>query len=320
MTTGDILQISTAAEFDSAALAVFRHQAAACEPYRQYLSAVGISPEDISRIDQIPYLPIEIFKSHRVYCAESEPETVFTSSGTSASRHHIAHLADYEAVFTRAFELFYGPAADWEIHSLLPCYEERGGSSLVYMVDCLARKGRPDAPNRLLIGVSYALLDLGAEMFARGERLPKGTVVMETGGMKGRREEMSKAQLHKTLRDAFGVSEIHSEYGMCELTSQAYSLGGGRFFAPPWMRVSVRDLVDPFDVHYVASDYPDSRGGPNTSGDAIRGGVNIIDLGNLHSCAFIQTGDVGRVFPDGSFALDGRIAGSDVRGCNLLTE
>ncbi len=285
---------------------LFRRQSSECPPYRDYLAAIGVAPESVSSAPEIPYLPIEIFKTHRVYCGTGEPEAVFTSSGKSSSRHYVARLADYEKTFTRAFEFFYGDPAGWEIRSLLPCYQERGGSSLIYMVDGLQRKGLPDAPQRLLIGVSYALLDLAES----GDQLPAGTIVMETGGMKGHREEMSKEQLHRMLCDAFGLTEIHSEYGMAELTSQAYSREGGIFQAPPWMRISVRDLMDPFDVRR-----------PETTGcDNIRGGINIIDLANLHSCAFIQTQDVGRVMADGSFTIDGRIVGSDIRGCNLLVQ
>jgi hypothetical protein len=323
MNLDDILNIATPEEFDRAALEVFRAQAAACAPYRQYLELIGVRAADVERVDEIPFLPIELFKSHHVWCGEGEPEAVFTSSATGgqgASRHPIASVEDYARVYTRGFELFYGPAQRWSIFALLPSYLEREGSSLVLMADGLIKQGRgggfylrdharlladmaSDSGPRILLGVSYALLDLAEEMASRGEKLPEGTIVMETGGMKGRREEMPKAAMHATLQAAFGVPEIHSEYGMAELMSQAYSAGEGVFRTPPWMRVQARDLADPFDVR---------REG--------RGGIDITDLANLHSCAFIQTQDVGMVSEDGSFSIEGRVARSDIRGCNLLVQ
>jgi hypothetical protein len=314
-----ILNISTTEEFNRLALEVFRRQAVECVPYREYLAMVGIDSGEVVSVGQIPFLPIELFKSHKVWCGEGEPETVFTSSSTSGegeSKHYIAHAADYEQVYTRGFEIFYGDVREWSIYALLPSYLEREGSSLVRMADGLIKKGRgggfylydhdrlmadlkADGGKKILLGVSYALLDLAE----RGERLPAGTVVMETGGMKGRREEMSKAGMHAILQEAFGVETVHSEYGMAELMSQAYSAGEGVFRTPPWMRVAVRDLADPFEV---------LREG--------RGGINITDLANLHSCAFIQTQDVGTVAADGSFTVAGRVAKSDIRGCNLLVQ
>jgi hypothetical protein len=232
----------------------------------------------------------------------------------------VARLADYERTYLRGFEMFYGPASLWSVYALLPSYLEREGSSLVKMAGGLIARGRAagrgggfylydherlladmsaDAGPKILLGVSYALLDLAEEM--AGRSLPPETIVMETGGMKGRREEMSKERMHGVLKSAFGVDGIHSEYGMAELMSQAYSASDGVFGTPPWMRVSVRNLTDPFDVR---------REG--------RGGVNIADLANLSSCAFIQTQDLGRLAPDGTFTLEGRVARSDLRGCNLL--
>ncbi len=336
MTSDNILSIATSEEFDRTAMEIFRRQAAECAPYREYLEPVGIDPRSIRSADEIPFLPIELFKTHRVYCGESEPEAVFTSSATGGegpSRHYIAHTADYERVYMRNFEMFYGPAERWSIFALLPSYLEREGSSLVRMADGLIRRGRAagrgggfylhdhdrlladmatDSGSKILLGVSYALLDLAEEMAGRGEKLPPETIVMETGGMKGRRKEMSKAQMHGILQDAFGVSEIHSEYGMAELMSQAYSAGKGVFRTPPWMRIAVRDLVDPFDVRRAPS--------PEHGSPTLRGGINIIDLANLNSCAFIQTSDVGRVAADGTFTIDGRVARSDIRGCNLMVD
>jgi hypothetical protein len=346
---------------------IFLHQATACPPYKEYLEAIGFDLRDIERIagsgqiEDIPFLPIELFKTHRVYCGggsdgadggsgfgggsdsgfgfgggsgapKPEPEAVFTSSSTTGegvARHYVARLSDYERIFTRGFELFYGDAARWSIYALLPSYLEREGSSLVYMVDSLMRRGRgggfylrdharlmadmaADRGPKILLGVSYALLDLAEELTARGWRFPADTIVMETGGMKGRRAEMTKAAMHGVLANAFGVTEIHSEYGMAELMSQAYSAGGGVFRTPPWMRVLVRDPADPFDVRGAEDASIPERG--------IRGGVNIIDLGNRNSCAFIQTQDKGTLLPGGNFTIDGRIAGSDIRGCNLLVQ
>lgn len=318
MTIKTITNIKSGEEFEHLALQLFRLQAERCAPYRDYIALLGISPEAVERVEDIPFLPIELFKSHDVYSGEGEPEIVFTSSntgGTTASRHLMQSLDDYRTAFTSAFESFYGATEGWSIYGLLPNYLEREGSSLVYMVDELIRKAgsggfylndyerliadmAADDKPKILLGVSYALWDL-AERYA--PKL-KDTVVMETGGMKGRRKEITKGELHKILCDGFGVDKIHSEYGMAELTSQAYSSGEGIFRTPQWMRVLVRDVNDPFD-HAPSGN---------------RGGIDIIDLANLSSCAFIQTQDMGSKLDDGSFMIDGRIAGSDIRGCNLL--
>lgn len=321
--TDDILNIGDDAAFERMALQLFRFQAEHCKPYAEYLRLAGYNANDIQRINQlrnVPFLPIGVFKWRTVYCGDAEPETVFTSSATTGmtpSRHPMARLDDYEKTFTAAFRAFYGDPAQYGIFALLPSYLERQGSSLVYMADRLiARSGaggfylddygkliadmeRCPKP-KILLGVTYALLDL-AERHAPQLR---DTIVMETGGMKGRREEISKGELHRLLCNAFGVSEIHSEYGMAELTSQAYSAGGGVFRSPAWMRVFTRDINDPFDLLPAGS----------------RGGINIIDLANISSCAFIETQDAGRTLPDGSFTVEGRIDRSEIRGCNLLVQ
>jgi hypothetical protein len=315
-----IFAISTQEEFSQLALEVFRFQAQSCAPYRQYVELLGVDPTCVSRVEDIPFLPIELFKLRDVYCGNTEPEKVFTSSSTTGqtpSRHMMQSLALYEQAFTRAFEQFYGNAEGWSIYGLLPNYLQREGSSLVYMVDRLiARCGSggfyldeyekllsnmaADPKPKILLGVSYALWDL-AEQYA-----PKleNTVVMETGGMKGYREELPKAEFHKILTSAFGVGKIHSEYGMAELTSQAYSSGDGVFYAPQWMRVLARDVNNPLKVLPQGS----------------RGALNIIDLANLSSCAFIATQDVGRTYEDGAFMVEGRLSGAEVRGCNLLVQ
>lgn len=315
-----IFSISSDAEFEAAALELFRRQAEQCPPYSEYISLLGVNPAEVNRVEDIPFMPIEFFKWRDVYCGEGEPEKVFTSSntgGTVASRHMMQSLALYEQAFTRAFEQFYGATEGWSIYGLLPNYLQREGSSLVYMVDRLiARCGSggfyldeyekliadmaADAKPKILLGVSYALWDL-AEQYA-----PKleNTIVMETGGMKGQREELPKSEFHKILTEAFGVEKIHSEYGMAELTSQAYSSGDGVFRAPAWMRVVVRDVNNPLKMLPAGS----------------RGAVSIIDLANISSCAFIATQDVGRTFADGTFMIEGRLSGADIRGCNLLVQ
>ncbi len=315
----DILNISSAEEFEATALEIFYFQAEHCEVYKRYLQLMGIDPRGVKSVGEIPFLPIELFKTHKVYCCETEPQMVFHSSntgGTDASKHHMASLEIYKKAFTSGFTLAYGSPSEVSIYALLPNYMQQGSSSLVYMVKELIDQNKEqkggfyldqystllsdmvsdDSP-KILLGVSYALWDLA-------ERLPSklsGVTIMETGGMKGRREEISKAEFHSILKGAFGVDAIHSEYGMAELSSQAYSSGDGAFFPPPWMSVVLRDLNDPLENKGVT-----------------RGGINIIDLANIYSCAFIQSQDVGVLYEDGGFSIEGRIARSDVRGCNLL--
>lgn len=316
---GDILSIGSGAAFERAALELFAFQARECPPYREYLGLLGIDPPEVKSCSGIPHMPIEIFRMRKVYCGPGPADKVFTSSATGGdipSEHYVASLADYRQTFTAAFSLFYGDPSQWSFYCLLPGYLEREGSSLVYMAESLIRSGgggfflndygellermADDPRKKILLGVSYALWNL-AEKHA-----PKlsNTVVMETGGMKGRREELARDEFHKILRDAFGVDAIHSEYGMTELMSQAYSEGGGIFRAPPWMRVTVRDVNDPFTAVPPGS----------------TGGINISDLANIHSCAFIQTQDLGKCRPDGSFSVLGRIDNSQLRGCNLMIE
>ena len=317
--TKSIFSIATQADFDRMTLEVFRFQAEACAPYREYLELLGVDPAAVECPKQIPFLPIELFKSHRVYCGSNPPQQIFTSSSTTGqtpSRHYVADLRIYEEAFTRSFELFYGPAEQTAIYALLPNYLEREGSSLIYMVEGLIRRGgggfylydhdallrdmEAHQGKKILLGVSYALWDLAEEQ--RGAL--RDVIVMETGGMKGRREELPREEFHRLLCDAFGVQSIHSEYGMAELMSQAYSDGNGIFRTPPWMRICVRDLNDPFRLL------------PNGA----TGGVNLIDLANLYSCSFLQTQDLGKVSDVGSFRILGRISGSEIRGCNLLVQ
>lgn len=318
MTIDDILSIDSSEAFNRRAMELFRFQAEHCAPYRKYVELLGIETAQITRIEDIPMIPIELFKSEDVYSGAEAPEVIFTSSNTGstvASRHLMASLEDYRKTFLAAFTEFYGAPRKWSIYGLLPSYLEREGSSLVYMVDELIRRAgsggfylndyerliadiEADTKPKILLGVSYALWDL-AEKHAPQLR---DTIVMETGGMKGRRKEISKRELHDILCHSFGVEAIHSEYGMAELSSQAYSSGEGIFRAPRWMRVLVRDVNDPFDH----------------APEGMRGGIDIIDLANISSCAFLQTQDMGQLYADGSFKIEGRIAGSDIRGCNLL--
>ncbi len=316
----DIFSITDSEQFSRVAMDIFRFQAESCPPYREYLRLIGADVDSIRSIEQIPMLPIELFKSHNVYSAQSEPQIVFTSSATTGmvpSRHPVADLSIYERDFVESFRLFYGQVEQWSIYGLLPSYLQRSGSSLIYMVDHLIKlSGRggfyldnyqqllddmaADNRPKILIGVTYALLDL-AEQYA-----PKleNTIVMETGGMKGHRAEMSKTELHSVLCNAFGVDKIHSEYGMAELMTQGYSVGEGIFAAPPWMRVMVRDVNNPFKVL--------DRGR--------RGAINIIDLANLYSCSFIATQDMGIVYDNDTFRIEGRVTDADIRGCNLLVQ
>lgn len=273
-------------------------------------------------LTSIPFLPISFFKTHEVACTKGPFAKVFTSSGTTGmevSRHFQADLSTYETAFLRGFSLFYGQPDQYSFLCLLPGYMEREGSSLIYMAERLVREsGQGDSgfflqaegdlveiikrreqsgQKSLLLGVSFALLDF-AEQFPM--RLTH-TIIMETGGMKGRRREITRMEMHKTLQQAFGVPAIHSEYGMTELLSQAYSIGEGIYRCPPWMRILVRDEDDPFQLQ--------------TEGAGI---LCIADLANWNTCSFIETADVGRVFPDGSFEVLGRMDYSDIRGCSLL--
>ncbi|MFR9603117.1 MAG: acyltransferase [Rikenellaceae bacterium] len=315
-----IWSIRSAEFFEQCALETFRFQAVRCAPYAEYLALLGVDPMEVERVEEIPFLPIELFKSHDIYCLESAPEVIFTSSSTTGrgvARHMMSSLSNYEEAFTRAFEAFYGDPSGWSLYGLLPSYLEREGSSLIYMVDRLIERcgsggfylnnyeqllediGHDTKP-KILLGVSYALWDL-AERYA--PRL-HDTIVMETGGMKGHREEIAKGEFHKILCEGFGVEEIHSEYGMAELTSQGYSKGGNIFHTPPWMKVLIRDINDP--MSYVES--------------GIRGGLNIVDLASHDSCSFIQSQDTGRMVECGGFTVEGRIEASDIRGCNLLVQ
>ena len=307
--------------FEKRALRLFKEQSQKCLPYNQYLKLLKTDVESISSLAEIPFLPIQFFKTHSIIAKGKKPAIRFSSSGTTGmerSQHLVADLSLYEYSFRTAFELFYGDIEKYRFIALLPSYLEREGSSLIYMCEDLIKRSKhpqsgfylnnlgelseilkEDKPT-ILLGVTYALLDL-AEF---GPFSLNNTIIMETGGMKGKRKEMLKDELHQTLSNAYGVDLIHSEYGMTELLSQAYSKGNGRFSTPHWMRVFCRDIEDPFSL----------------TNNGKTGGLNIIDLANIHSCAFIATQDLGRVYTDQTFEVLGRFEQSDIRGCNLLVQ
>jgi phenylacetate-coenzyme A ligase PaaK-like adenylate-forming protein len=316
------IQACTSKDFSEIALDVFRFQATHNPLYQQYLRLLNVDPHLVDEIDQIPFLPIQFFKNHSIQTGSWEPELLFTSSGTggTTSTHSVLDPNWYLANTRLGFESFYGPLEDYCFLGLLPSYLERTGSSLIYMVDHFIQQSRYPQSGfflhntqellgvvekcqeehipTVLIGVSFALLDL-AEQAAPNLQ---GLVVMETGGMKGRRREITRTELHDQLSQAFQVDSIHSEYGMTELFSQAYSKGKGLFACPPTMQVLTREITDPFS--------------PALPGKA--GVLNIIDLANLDTISFIGTQDLGRVHSAGQFEVLGRLDNSDVRGCNLM--
>lgn len=309
--------------FEKRALETFVYQYRNNSVYKQFCQHLSRTPKSVRKISEIPFLPIQFFKSHRVYCGIQKPDLLFSSSGTTGqatSQHYVKERALYELSFRKGFEYFYGKIANYAVLALLPSYLERSGSSLIYMVedlikhslhpesgfylnqyDALAEKiRRLDASGQriLLIGVSFALLDL----VEKHQFQLKNTIVMETGGMKGRRKEMIRQELHNILSKGFGTKQIHSEYGMTELLSQAYSQGNGLFRTVPWMRVLIREPNDAL----------------SWQSNGKSGGINIIDLANLHSCSFIATQDLGKMHNDGQFEVIGRFDNTDIRGCNLL--
>ena len=323
MTKQQIFEINNGEQFTDAALQVFRHQAQNCTVYREFIKGLRVDIDGVKTVEQIPFLPIEFFKSHTVVSNTDAVEVIFTSSGTTGmitSRHPVTDVSWYVESFRKAFELFYGDIKAYTVLALLPAYLERKGSSLIYMAeDLIKQSNNPDSgfylynheelynqlkkqqqadKPTLLLGVTFALLDFVEEHQVDFPEL----IVMETGGMKGRRKEMIREELHDILTKGFGVDAIHSEYGMTELLSQAYSKGNGIFNTPPWMRIITRDTNDPVTLMQ----------------DGKAGGINIIDLANINSCSFLATQDLGRVYADGSFEVLGRFDNADIRGCNLL--
>lgn len=320
---GDKIFDNQAADFDALALKIFRFQYQNNPVYQLFCNTLDTSPDQVKLVKQIPFLPISLFKTQQIVTGQFEPALIFESSGTTqtnTSSHYVKDAAIYKESFKRAFEQFYGAPEDYCILALLPSYLERSNSSLVFMVEELIKIGKHPlsgfflydhatlseillqqealGQKTLLIGVTFALLDF-AEKFPLAV---KNTIIMETGGMKGRREELTREQVHEILQKAFSVDKIHSEYGMTELLSQAYSFGNGVFNCPPWMKILLREEDDPRNF--------------STPGD--RGIINVIDLANIYSCSFIATDDAGRLYPNGSFEVLGRIDNSDIRGCSLM--
>ncbi|KAB1160403.1 acyl transferase [Tenacibaculum aiptasiae] len=318
-----VFNIQSREEFNNVALNVFKHQFKNNKVYRSFCDLLYIHPSDVQTIEQIPFLPIQFFKTRKVLSSTDEIQETFSSSGTTGSitsKHLVTDLSWYENSYLKGFEYFYGNIEEYTVLALLPNYLERKGSSLIYMVDDLIKRSKqPESgfylnnlselakkleeldkkgKKILLIGVSFALLDL-VEQYDFGL---KNTIIMETGGMKGRRKELIRNELHQILGKGFGVNEIHSEYGMTELLSQGYSKGNGIFNCPPWMQILTRDTEDPL----------------TTLPKETSGGINVIDLANYNSCSFIATQDLGKVYPDYSFEIIGRFDNSDIRGCNLM--
>jgi len=318
-----IFSITNSHSFNELAVDIFYFQYRNNQVYHRFVNLLGVVPSTIKYYSEIPFMPIEFFKDQKVVSGEFEPETIFISSGTTgqtSSRHHIKSLDLYEQSFIRNFDQQFGAAEDYIILALLPSYLERGGSSLVYMVEKLigltnnplsgfylddykkltdVLSGLKKSSKKImLIGVTYALLDLAASYPMHFPEL----ILMETGGMKGRRKELLRTEMHELLKKTFGIENICSEYGMTELLSQAYSHKNGIFQTPSWMKILIRDMNDPLSL----------------LDDGKTGGMNIIDLANLYSCSFIATKDLGRKNDDHTFEMLGRYDDSDIRGCNLM--
>ncbi|MBP0904821.1 acyl transferase [Mariniflexile gromovii] len=318
-----IFNIQTDEQFNAMALKTFKYQFENNRVYRSFCDLIYKHPSDVKTIEEIPFLPIQFFKTHNILSSKEPIQTTFTSSGTTGSttsKHVVTDLKIYEESFQKGFNHFYGNMEDYVVLALLPSYLERDDSSLVYMVDAFIKQSnhpesgfylnniselkdtliRLDSEGKrvLLIGVSFALLDM-VESFQFNL---KHTIIMETGGMKGRRKELIREELHNQLKQGFGVETIHSEYGMTELLSQGYSQGHGVFKTPHWMRILTRDTEDALTI------LPKGKAG----------GINVIDLANINSCSFIATQDLGKVYEDYTFEIIGRFDNSDIRGCNLM--
>lgn len=321
--SNDIFSISSKKEFEKIALKVFRFQFDNNTVYKEFCTLLNKKKENVKSLIEIPFLPIQFFKSHEVLSSSGAIHVTFTSSGTTGaqtSKHFVTDISLYEQSYRNAFSEFYGNIEDYCVLALLPSYLEREGSSLIHMVDDLIQSSNHNdsgfylnnydelitklieldnlGQNVILIGVTYALLDL-IEMH---QFQLKNTIIMETGGMKGKRKEMIREELHEILCKGFGVPVIHSEYGMTELLSQAYSLGDGVFECPNWMQILIRDTED------ALSNVKEGK----------TGGINVIDLANINSCSFIATQDLGKKNPNHSFEVLGRFDNSDIRGCNLM--
>jgi len=319
----EIFKVDNEHEFNELALSIFDYQMENNPIYGPYAALIlkGVAP---TSINEIPFLPIDFFKQEQIICQGQGIKEVFLSSGTTGqqSKHLVSDTSVYEQSYLKTFKQFYGNIEDYCVLALLPSYQEREGSSLIYMVDDLIAKSKhpksgfylnnltelsiaikeleSKGQKTILFGVTYALLDLAAEF----PQHLKHTIIMETGGMKGKRKELLKEEIHQLLEEAFLTSNIHSEYGMTELLSQGYSNGKNIFNTPPWMKILIRDVNDPL----------------TTIGNNKTGGINVIDFANIYSCPFIATQDLGRTFDDGTFSVLGRFSNADIRGCNLLIQ
>ncbi|WP_348797478.1 acyl transferase [Flavobacterium adhaerens] len=323
ITANDIFTISSQKQFEKIALKVFRFQYENNLVYQEFCKLLKTNPQQVKSLYQIPFLPIQFFKSHNIISNNNPIQTTFTSSGTTGtitSRHLVTDVSIYEESYRLGFSQFYGNIEDYVVLALLPSYLEREGSSLIHMVDDLIQLTNNEhsgfylnnhdeliqklidldkaGQNVILIGVTYALLDL----IEKKQFQLQNTIIMETGGMKGKRKEMIREELHEQLCKGFGVTAIHSEYGMTELLSQAYSLGNGVFECPSWMQILIRDTEDA--LTYI--------------NEGKTGGINVIDLANINSCSFIATQDLGKKYPNTTFEVLGRFDNSDIRGCNLM--
>lgn len=321
---------ASANNFEDLALDIFQFQYQYNEVYQQFCNNLHINPEDVITLEQIPFLPIRFFKTHRITTTTFKTHTIFESSGTTTtvnSKHYIKDTELYRKSFMLGFEKFYGSVKNKCILGLLPSYLERNNSSLVYMVEELIKESKNDLSgfylydydkmystivhneilkqDTIVIGVTYALLDFAAQHPLQ----LRNTIIMETGGMKGRKEEMTRQEVHARLQSSLGLSLIHSEYGMTELLSQAYSKGDGIFHCPAWMKVILREEDDPFAL-ILPEMVKDKR---------VNGAINVIDLANLYSCSFIATDDIGRLHNNESFEVLGRMDNSDIRGCSLMS-
>jgi phenylacetate-coenzyme A ligase PaaK-like adenylate-forming protein len=323
VSNSDLFSISNQKQFEKIALKTFRYQYENNLVYQEFCDLLHTDVQKVKTLQQIPFLPIQFFKSHTVVSNNEAPQAIFTSSGTTGmttSQHFVTDVSLYEESYRRGFSQFYGNIENYVVLALLPSYLEREGSSLIYMVeDLIQLSNQPESgfylnnhdelieklieldsqgQNVILIGVTYALLDL----IEKRKFQLQNTIIMETGGMKGKRKEMIREELHQQLCAGFGVSSIHSEYGMTELLSQAYSLGEGVFECPSWMQILIRDTEDA--LSYITNEKT--------------GGINVIDLANRNSCSFIATQDLGKKYANGTFEVLGRFDNSDIRGCNLM--
>lgn len=323
MKRNTFFNIHNANDFARISLEIFKFQAENNSVYKEFINYLHIDIRNVKNISQIPFLPIQFFKSHKIISSKEKIQQLFLSSGTTGnkqSKHFVTDISVYEKSFEKGFEYFYDSIENYTILALLPSYLEREGSSLIYMVNSFIKNSKKpksgfylnnldelyenlleldkNGEKTLLIGVSFALLDL----VEKYKFQLKNTIIMETGGMKGRRKELIREELHQILCEGFGVKKIHSEYGMTELLSQAYSKGNGIFECPPWMKILIRDTEDALTL------LPKGKSG----------GINVIDLANINSCSFIATQDLGKTYANNTFEVLGRFDNSDIRGCNLM--